>query len=118
MTPTQRSLAHLRSLGYLAEVVERFNWHTKRRHDLWGCVDILAIRSGEVVGVQTTSGSNVAARIDKIRELGILEALQSAGIRICVHGWAKRKPRGTKRALWTLREVWLTTEAGNALANP
>jgi hypothetical protein len=36
MTPTQRSLAALRELGYLVEVVEKWNSFTRTRKDLVG----------------------------------------------------------------------------------
>ena len=88
-TPTTRSLKHLRELGYTAEVVERFNSFTKRRHDLFGFIDILAIKEGEVLGVQTTSGSSVSSRIKKITEHEHLAAVRKSGMRIEVHGWRK-----------------------------
>ena len=88
-SPTQRSLEHLREQGYLAEVVERFNSFTKRRHDLWTWCDILAIRKGEVLAVQVTSGSNVSARIKKIQESDTVALVRDAGIRIEIHGWRK-----------------------------
>ena len=101
-TPTQRTLAHLRGLGYLAVVVERWNPHAGVRQDLYGIVDVLAVKSGETVGVQATSGSNVAARLKKITEHENLPKLREAGWRLLIHGWAK------KRGRWTLRELDLS----------
>ena len=102
-SPTQRSLAHLRAAGYpLVQVVERWNPHAKVRQDLFGIVDVLAVSDTEIVAIQTTSASNVAARIAKITDSPALPILRKAGIRVLVHGWAKRKGR------WHLREVNLT----------
>lgn len=101
-SPTQRSLARLRADGYLAEVVEKWIPAVKRRRDLYGFIDILAIRGDEVVGVQATSASNVAARIAKITEHPNVGAVRKAGIRILVHGWAKRGRR------WQCREADLS----------
>lgn len=101
MSPTQRTLKHLRAAGYLAEVVEKWIPVVKQRKDLYGFIDVLAIRDGEVVGVQSTSSSNVAARVTKISDHPNVAAVRKAGIRILVHGWGKS--RATKR--WTLREV-------------
>lgn len=56
-SPTQRSLAHLRSLGYRVAVVERWNPHARIRQDLFGVLDLLAVRDGEILGVQTTNAS-------------------------------------------------------------
>lgn len=91
MTPTQLSLRHLRADGYVCEVVERFNHFTNTRHDLFNVADILAIRSGEVLMVQTTSSSNVAARVRKIADNPHVATIREAGIGIHVHGWKKNK---------------------------
>lgn len=99
MTPTQRTLAELRKRGYRCAVVEKWNGHIQRRQDLFGVIDVLAIREGETLAVQTTSGSNVAARVTKIAESEATPDMRAAGWKIVVHGWAKRK------AGWTLREV-------------
>jgi hypothetical protein len=67
MTPTQRSLAALRELGYLVEVVEKWNSFTRTRKDLWGWADLLAIRRGEVLAVQVTAQA-VANRVQKVTD--------------------------------------------------
>ena len=101
-TPTQRTLKHLRAAGYgLVQVVERWNPHARVRQDLYGCIDVLAVGS-DIVGVQATSGSNVAARVRKLTDSPALPVLRKAGVRVLVHGW--RKVRGR----WRLREVDLS----------
>lgn len=99
-SPTQRTLAELRKRGYLAEVVERWVPGANIRKDCFGFIDILAIREGEVLGVQATSGDNVAARVTKIAEHEHVGTVRKAGIRILVHGWRKNAA-----GRWTLREV-------------
>lgn len=103
-SPTVRSLTKLRKDGYVAEVVEKFNSFTKTRKDLWGIIDILAIRRDEVLGVQTTSWANVSARVKKITDSEHIGAIREAGIRVVVHGW--RKNPKTNR--WEVREVDLS----------
>lgn len=88
-SPTQRSLEYLREQGYYPEVVEKYNSFTKRKNDLWGFIDILAIKRDEVLAVQTTSGDHVAERIKKIMDSDLLPKVREAGIRIVVHGWRK-----------------------------
>lgn len=88
-SPTQRSLAHLRDGGWLAQVVERWNPHARVRNDLFGFIDILAIRDGQTLAVQATSGTNVAARVRKIAEAEHVGAVRAAGWRLEVHGWRK-----------------------------
>lgn len=106
MTPTQRSLAFVRKMGWDAAVVERWNPHARIRQDLFGCVDILCLlpNRGGVTGIQTTSGDNVSARCQKIAAEPRMVRWVRAGNGLYVHGWAKRGPRG-KRKLWTCRVV-------------
>ena len=102
-SPTQRTLKHLRAAGYpLVQVVERWNPHAKVRQDLFGVVDVLAVGS-DIVGVQATSGSNVAARVRKLTDSPALPVLRKAGVRVLVHGWRK-----AASGRWTLREVDLS----------
>ena len=88
-SPTQRSLKYLRDQGYTVAIVEYFNYFTKRRHDLFQFADLLAIRENEVLLVQVTSGSNVAARIKKIAANEHIDAVRKSGMRVEVHGWRR-----------------------------
>ena len=90
-SPTSRSLAYLREQGYMAEVVEKRVPNTNITKDLFGFIDILAIKHGEILGVQTTTNENAAARIRKIAEHPNTSWVREAGIRIHVHGWRKLK---------------------------
>jgi hypothetical protein len=105
MTPTSRSLAYLRNAGFSADVVEHWNPFAHIRKDLFGFADILAIRPGEILAVQTTTDSNVSARLHKISEEPRSGLWLQAGGKIVVHGWKKTIPLGRRRAVWTLREV-------------
>lgn len=104
-SPTQRSLRLLRERGYLVAVVERWNQYAMIRQDLWGFGDLLAVKDNEVLIVQTTSGANVAARLDKIATNDAAQMWRSgANRRVVVHGWRKVGGVG-KRKLWECREV-------------
>lgn len=119
-SPTQRSLALLRSEGWTAHVVEHWNPHARIRQDVGGWVDILAYRPSEwrrmdgvfgaypaqIMGVQTTTASNMAARIAKMKDLPSPGLWKRAGGLVEVHGWAKKGPRG-KRKTWQVRRVRL-----------
>jgi hypothetical protein len=89
VTPTQRSLKYLRDDGYMAAVVEKWNPHARIRQDLFGIVDILAIKDGETLAVQTTSGSGVSSRVSKIANSDSVAMIRKAGWRFHVHGWRK-----------------------------
>lgn len=92
MTPTSRSLEHLRRLGYLAAVVECWIPKINRRRDLWHFADILAVhpRDGLFLLVQTTSLSNVPSRLAKAKARPELAAWLKAGGSFEVHGWTRR----------------------------
>jgi len=115
VSPTARSLQHLRKSGALAGVVERYNPHAKRRVDLFGFIDIVCVdgRPG-VLAVQSTTTTNQAARVTKIQSDELARAVNMwlmAGNRIVVHGWSKKGPRG-KRKLWELSETEIPRTKG------
>jgi hypothetical protein len=100
VTPTQRSLAHLREQGATVVVVERWNPFSRTRQDMFGIIDLVALLDGQTIGVQTTSLSNMSARVKKIAECEHLPALRKSGWRLLVHGWGK----GTN-GRYRLREI-------------
>ena len=100
--PTIRTVKLLRDRGYRVANVEKYNHITKRRTDLFGFIDVLAIREGETLAVQTTSYANVSSRIRKIESDELADALadvRAAGWGLHVHGWHKKNNR------WVCREV-------------
>ena len=100
MTPTARTLALLRAEGWTCGVVEQTIPHTFIKRDLGGFLDIVAWAPGRgVMGIQATSGSNVASRVDKIRALPSADAWLRSGARLEVWGWRKAGDRG-KRKTW------------------
>ena len=99
-SPTQRSLKYLRDEGYTAEVVEHWNPHARIRQDLFGIIDIVAVKPGETLAVQTTSSAHVAERVRKIAESPNVGVIREAGWTIHVHGWAKKA-----NGRWELRTV-------------
>jgi hypothetical protein len=100
-SPTTLTLRHLREQGWpLVEVTEKWNPHARIRQDLFGFIDVLAVGPNGVLAVQTTSATNVAARVRKIADHDNVAAVREAGITIHVPGWAKKSGR------WVLaREV-------------
>jgi hypothetical protein len=105
-SPTQLSKAYLEARGYAVWIAEHFNYFTKRRIDLFNAWDLIAVRKDEVLFVQTTSGSNVSARVKKIAANEYTDAIREANVRLEVHGWAKRKvKRGGKAERWHCRVV-------------
>ncbi len=87
MTLTQRTTKMMRDQGYMVATVEYYNAFTKRKHDLFGCIDLLAIGNGETIAIQVTSKSNMSSRIKKIEENDALPEMLRSKWRILVHGW-------------------------------
>ena len=84
------------------DVVERWIPGANIRRDFAGIADILCAGANGTRAVQTTTDSNVAARVRKITDSPFLGALRAAGWQIHVHGWRRAK-RG-----WTCRVVDLS----------
>ncbi len=99
-SPTQLTLNKWRKAGYMAQVVEKWNPHAKIRQDLFGCIDVVAVGPGGTIGIQSTSYSNVPARVRKIEDMpDTVDILREAGWRLVVEGWRKPGHR------WLCREV-------------
>lgn len=97
-SPTQRALKYWRDAGYLCAVVEHWNPHVRIRQDLYGFIDILAIKGEDIVGIQACTGTNMAKRVTKIVEHDNFPTVLNA-MRIIVQAWRKNAA-----GRWVLRE--------------
>lgn len=86
-SPTQLSLKKLREEGYVVAIVEHYNYFAKIRQDLFGFIDILALKGKETLAVQTTTATNMSARVKKIGDHENVGPVREAGWTIHVHGW-------------------------------
>ena len=103
-SPTSRTLQECRKRGWTSAVVEKWIPQTKRRLDLFGCIDIVALDGQPgVLGIQATSGGNHSSRVSKALEEPRLQEWLRAGNRFAVWSWSKKGPAGTRKK-WTLRE--------------
>lgn len=97
-SPTQHSLKLLKERGYQTWVVEYWNNFARKRVDLFGIFDILAVGNGETLAVQTTSKANMSARAKKIAGSEYIAGCREAGWRIELHGRYK-----DKRGHWQIK---------------
>jgi hypothetical protein len=88
-SPTSRTLERARKLGYTIQVVERWNPHAKVRIDLFGCIDLVAVTSDAIVGIQACAGSSHAARRTKALLEPRLAAWVRAGGRFEIWSWTQ-----------------------------
>jgi len=107
-SPTQRSLKFLRSAGWTAAVVERWNPYAKIRQDVFGFADLIAFRGPQTVLVQCTTASNMAARRAKIASIPAAADWRNPEVNryVLLHGWKKSGPRG-KRKTWHVTEEFI-----------
>ncbi len=122
-SPTSRSTKYLKDDGWHPATVEHWNSFTNRRHDLFGFVDILAMKVGERhLLVQTTTGTNMAARRKKIYASDLAALALQSGFRIILHGWRQiLVKRGGKARRWepiveevTLSQIMAARARGTA----
>ena len=94
-TPTSLTVNYLRRHGIKCGSVERWIPQAKKRIDLLGFIDIVAVDTtrGKIIGIQATSFPNLSARVEKIIDLRKEEALDwlACGGEIQVWTWVKRK---------------------------
>ena len=108
-SPTRRTLQFLRSAGFACQVVERWCPFSRRRIDLFGCIDIVALHpAGDgvrgVLGIQATSASNHAARRRKLQALAEARLWVQTGNALWVVSWVKRPvKRHARRKVWQPR---------------
>lgn len=97
--PTQRTLAYLRERGYHCYIAEHYNAFAKIRRDLFGWIDIVALHPDKkgVLGVQCTSGANLAARIAKAEALPAYSLWLNCGNAAEFFGWRKLKTGKVQR---------------------
>lgn len=121
MSPTARALQQLRREGWLASVTEKWNPGARVRQDLFGFIDILAIKADHhgCLGIQVTTTGHMADRYAKMTSepvVGRLKIWLAAGNAVQILGWSKKGARG-KRKVWTLtiREVVLLNDGPTLL---
>jgi hypothetical protein len=124
-SPTARTRTFLKANGIGSGIVEKWIPQTKRRQDLLGWIDVVAVvpigaplyTNGcdplphGIYGIQTTSGPNAASRVAKLLELkpehrdALMAWLETGCLE--VWSWSKRGAAG-KRKLWTLKRRTVT----------
>lgn len=98
---TQKTLAYLRDHGWYCQVVERYCSFTHRRKDLFGIIDIVAVKDGQILGVQSTGPNGRSDhRIKMLAAEGSLRWLLAGG-ELWLMSWRKLLvKRGGKARRW------------------
>jgi hypothetical protein len=101
-----------REQGYLVGKVEFFNTFAKpfgKRVDLFHIIDLLAIKPGIILGVQSTSKAQISAHKKKclVKERINLQSWLEAGGKFVIIGWYKKKKKKSRK-LWHYKVLNLT----------
>lgn len=106
-SPTSRTLQLLKKEGWTCQVVEKWVPQAFKRIDLFGCIDLLAVKGKVTLGIQATSSGNVSSRVSKSLDEPRLQIWLGAGNKFEVWGWSKKGAKG-KRKLWSVRRKEIT----------
>lgn len=109
VSPMQRTLKLLRGQGYVCGITEKFNSFIKIRQDLFGFIDLVALKPGEIIGVQCTTGAHHAEHKTKI--IPLARPWLEAGGKIWLITWSKNKvEKGKKKETWVSRLEEITID--------
>lgn len=106
-SPTARTLEIYRRDGWYIDTVERWNPHTKTRHDFCGFADLIAYKGDQTHAIQATSTGNMGARFKKIIASEQAAAFTDGSSRhVVVIGW-KKYAQPVERRTWreTIQQV-------------
>jgi hypothetical protein len=91
VSPLQRSIKYLKEAGFKPVVkVEKWNAFAKIRQDLFGFIDLVALKD-HTLGVQVTTMSHKQDHLDKITNHENYAPVKAAGWKIELHSWRKLK---------------------------
>src|SRR6266511_2076209 len=107
LTPTSRTIAALKAMGYQVGRTEHWNAWAKVRQDLFGAEDVVGLKAGiRLLLIQATTGENVSHRLAKSKAVAMV--LASTGNLFEIWGWRKCGARG-ERKRWEVRRLRILT---------
>lgn len=98
-THRHRAVELLRCYGWAVEVVEHFERPPGRpayRKDLFGFIDLLALKPGRTLAVQVTVPKHVPEHFRKIEQLALASACLRAGWAVEIWGIRDRPVKGVE----------------------
>ena len=103
MTPKQRTDRYYQAIGYDVDNVERYNHHCKRKFDLFGIIDRIAISEHDIIGLQVCK-ADFQAHDMKILNSEYGPKWCRGGRRLILIGWTLQKvKRGGKAMVYKPR---------------
>jgi hypothetical protein len=109
MSPLQRTHARLKELGYEVAKTEHWNHFAKRRQDLFGFIDTLAVKADHMLAVQTTDVDHQAAHVAKVKGIPVA-ALLALHMDVEIWAWSCKLTRARRKdGLLNRRPEWQVT---------
>ncbi len=109
-SPSAMTKRHYEEKGYLIGRVESYNPRSRRTNDLFGFADHVVILWDGVLFVQSTTGSNHAARRKKILASPEAQKIIEIGHKVVIVSWSKKPSPETGHLKWTPRIESITPE--------
>lgn len=88
---TRKTLELLRDQGYKVGIVEKVIPRVFIKKDLFGIIDIIAIKPGEIIGVQSTSWNKRLEHLATIRCSENTVPWLESGAKLLLVSWKKRR---------------------------
>lgn len=113
----ERTLYRLRNAEWTAQKVEYWNDYARRRIDLFGSIDVVAVREGRpILAVQVCLQNDYHKNRDKSLDNDTLKLWVTAGGVFEVWAWSKRKvKRGGKAHRWHVTKYRLRQSHAGAV---
>lgn len=86
-SPSALTAEMLKKEGWIVWTVERWIPGANIRVDLFGILDQIAIKDGQVLGLQPTAWSEISKRVNKIAESEYIGEVRKLGWTLWVIGW-------------------------------
>ncbi len=108
-SPYAKSKQRLEKIGYRVGKCEHWNHFAKIRQDLYGCIDLIAMRPGEaLLAVQPTDITSVSKRMAKAHQTAI--DWVSTGNRFEVWGWTPKSKKPPRVMVMTGAGEWVAVK--------
>lgn len=94
-----KTMKLIRDEGFFIGKVEHYNSFSRKKQDLFGIIDYVAMGNGMIVGVQSTSYSSKSAHRMAILESSVLPVWLRSGGKFILVCWKKNAIKKSKKAL-------------------
>lgn len=99
-----KTMKLIRDEGFFIGKVEHYNSFSRKKQDLFGIIDYVAMGNGMIVGVQSTSYASKSAHRMAILESSVLPVWLRSGGKFLLVCWKKNAIKKSKKALAAIED--------------